>query len=359
MTLPPIHGWVFRMIFPMILVSSFLFFATESTTAANIEIVNNGVEIKPYNMHKAPFCNFRLSGPIEKGDTEKLRAMIGDGFGDWGSLCLNSPGGSYQEGLRLGKFLIKQAIWTVIEDGAECYSACAIIFMSGVYMEPELEFIRLPTRFLHAKGMVGFHAPYIEGAGSNHTYSEENIVMAYEQGILAIRQLIKLDQSANLYQGNLIRSSLVLEMLSKAPTENFLIDTVGKAIHYGVDVFGYRSNTKPNERMLCSACQNNFVAKERGPLREGAEDAYCDQHKPVRGKNYISFGGYGIEYDHHCVITNNLGEHPSDKGWAILEELAQDPKKYESLKERESKNWIFIKGWWLAPGDTLLSSLAR
>jgi hypothetical protein len=121
-------------------------------------------------------CSFTLQGPISDGDFAALREAFNrrspiDPLDQRaGGLCLNSPGGSYDEALKISELLYERGIATVVEDGAECYSACAIIFMAGTAPHH-----LLPLRRLSAGGILGFHAPYIsmpDGQYSNQQVEE-------------------------------------------------------------------------------------------------------------------------------------------------------------------------------------------
>lgn len=77
------------------------------------------------------------------------------------TLSLASPGGLVVPTLKLGRAIKAKGITTVVETGRGCYSACALLFLSG------------HNRILgkQAKGWnrsaapaVGFHAPYTLGA---------------------------------------------------------------------------------------------------------------------------------------------------------------------------------------------------
>jgi hypothetical protein len=87
-----------------------------------------------------PVCNVQLSGPIVAGDKKKIENALntvsqsGDRSGGVTAsftLCLNSPGGSYAEGLQIADFLLERHFKTMIGPSAICYSACALIFMAG------------------------------------------------------------------------------------------------------------------------------------------------------------------------------------------------------------------------------------
>jgi hypothetical protein len=72
-----------------------------------------------------PTCNVRLSGPIVAGDAARLGDVLAglanetsaSGFA-WGyTICLNSPGGSYQEGLAIAGLLLDRGLATMLKRG--------------------------------------------------------------------------------------------------------------------------------------------------------------------------------------------------------------------------------------------------
>src|ERR1700731_1120361 len=77
-------------------------------------------------------CELRLPGPIEPGDLGRLKAALPADFDPvmkaGPTICLNSPGGDFIEGLRIAEY-VSNGISTEIEKGAECKSACGWIFL--------------------------------------------------------------------------------------------------------------------------------------------------------------------------------------------------------------------------------------
>jgi hypothetical protein len=93
-----------------------------------------------------------------------------------------------QEGLLIARLLVEETIGAAIEARAECVSACAVIFMGGSYL-----WIGQLNRFLHVKGTLGFHAPYVDPAKlSDKAYSGTQIALAVNSGIQAVNQMVKL-----------------------------------------------------------------------------------------------------------------------------------------------------------------------
>ncbi len=100
---------------------------------------------------------FRLSGPIEDGDLQKLKAAYEsvddepDSEFPWVStsqLLLNSPGGSLSEALKMGRWLRENRFSIVLPVGSRCYSACVYLLAAGVQ--------RVIT-----SSEVGIHRPYL------------------------------------------------------------------------------------------------------------------------------------------------------------------------------------------------------
>jgi hypothetical protein len=160
----------------------------------------------------------RLSGPIVPGDNKKLESAL-DTVGPRGvpsdhalgryrtTLCLNSPGGSYSEGLQIANFLLEQHFRTMIEPNAICYSACALIFMAGNWT---FEGQYFSDRTLHVTGQLGLHAPYIKGIPQK-TYSSLDLEAAYKASI----QLGQEHRVSNEF----MPKTLIVAMLDKGPNE--------------------------------------------------------------------------------------------------------------------------------------------
>lgn len=132
-----------------------------------------------------------ISGVIEKGDTEKLKALVeASGFSECitAGLCpynntisLNSPGGNLVEALKLGEFIAEQNFNTLLAEGAVCESACALVFLGG-YTNYEGFFF--PRRYVHETATLGIHRPYFRLP--DRTFSSEevgNVVDIVNEGV--------------------------------------------------------------------------------------------------------------------------------------------------------------------------------
>ena len=80
-----------------------------------------------------------------------------------GLVVLDSPGGSLQAGLSIGAQIYDLGFDTIVGPGRECYSACALIWISGI------------QRNLSAASIIGVHAAYIiDDAGQPWTSGSAN-----------------------------------------------------------------------------------------------------------------------------------------------------------------------------------------
>lgn len=108
----------------------------------------------------------RLSGTIESGDAERLEHLFRDNdllhcFAEnycpfANVLSLDSPGGNLSEALSIARFVRDHQLTILLEDGAQCESACAFIFFAG-YTEYEGYFHS--RRYAHVSARLGVHRP--------------------------------------------------------------------------------------------------------------------------------------------------------------------------------------------------------
>ena len=91
------------------------------------------------------------------------------------SVELNSPGGSVDAAMKIGRILRKEGPIVDVKKGALCLSACVLILAGGA------------TRGLD--GTIGIHRPYFEVPSGN--VSSETIKSNYQQMLQAIRAYLK------------------------------------------------------------------------------------------------------------------------------------------------------------------------
>lgn len=105
----------------------------------------------------------RLSGPIEAGDADKLRAIFSrlrttvPAAPDkpLATVEFASSGGDTYEGLKIGYLLRQFNVASLVRAKDVCLSACALAFMGGTQSSLGPDFI--PSRSIELGGQVGFH----------------------------------------------------------------------------------------------------------------------------------------------------------------------------------------------------------
>lgn len=223
----------------------------------------------------------RFEGPVEDGDTDSFLRVLrpaSEGIGRWDRLVvqLDSPGGSYPEGLLLAETFRRQGIATEVASGDYCYSACAIAFLGGSERYPDVEPVaegtlsnQLPDRSLAKGAELGFHAPYLNIPASD--YSAENVQDAYRLAVDSISMLIAL--ADHLY----VEPAELPRLLAPGRDEAFMADDVDavrslwiKYTDYSLQARNLRSITRS---MVANACINRWYHTERRSALTGYEIA--------------------------------------------------------------------------------------
>lgn len=221
-----------------------------STYGATITKSNNDV------------CVLQLEGEIVAGDFERFMQLAATNFkgvdGESSSadtICLNSPGGSVLEGVKLAKQFYKQGVGTVIPAGAECHSMCAIMFMMGIAQGPEVNFV---NRKLHVTGALGFHRPYL-ALDSDELVSARALPIAHDWAMEAMMELMILANGQVPWSAStMMRPDLIQLMLTHVGDDFYYIDTVEKAGRFEIELFGYDKPTELTEERAYYACENSF-----------------------------------------------------------------------------------------------------
>lgn len=217
--------------------------------AADVRLISSRLGHDPIG---DPKCNLLIAGDIRSGDLKRVRHVFGAVRQDSdyaGFACLHSSGGSYQEALRIAKFFLEKGIGTLVRSGDRCFSACAIMFMAGTWSS---DAGKSPSRLLHVRGRLGFHAPYLRL--STGTYDKRTIENSFKAGLSALTELIALEPGVPHLE--FFPKQLIVEMVRREPDEAFLIDTVRKAIKFDVSLYGLAQPKRIERRMACIACGN-------------------------------------------------------------------------------------------------------
>ena len=274
-----------------------LFFASGMAHAAEITLKHDPVM----------GCFLHLEGTIENGDQTKLVEAL-DEYANWRQLpnargnrlprvqnvdpwdlpnvprvCLNSPGGSYAEVVRIldetwGRFA------TAVASDARCESACAVLFMGGTTGNGGTVDDNLGGRVLHPLGKLGFHAPTL--VVPDGVYSSDVINQAYATAIKSISRLINIQDKIDFPR------SLVVAMVDTPPTKMTYVLTAGQAIDWKIRVAPSRYPDTLTRLGLWNAC-NNLRPLVEDQLRREVTDIYAPHWDgPELEVSDAAFGGY-------------------------------------------------------------------
>jgi hypothetical protein len=136
-----------------ILVAIVWLVAAAGARAANIEVKNLD----------AATALITIEGDLELSDIESFRNKVAPLAK--ATVAFRSDGGSLLAGIRIGMLIRVKNFITVVPDGAQCASACAVAWLGGV------------RRFMGTGSKVGFHAAYVQRAGGTAESGPGNAVL--------------------------------------------------------------------------------------------------------------------------------------------------------------------------------------
>lgn len=204
-------------------------------------------------------CSLRVEGPIEKGDNQRVEALLRASTSEIFNypdfkpenqyvVCLSGPGGNYLEGIALAKTFSSFDVTTLVEDGKSCLSACAIAFLGGRINFRSGEGYS-PSRVLFPGSRLGFHAPQLTvGDGE---YTEQQVLAAYDVALNAISALNS--NAKTLY----IDDNLISEIIAHRGEDFYYVDTIDDLSHFDIRLAGHRDNPIRNDTRK-AACWNAF-----------------------------------------------------------------------------------------------------
>lgn len=270
-------------------------------------------------------CAIELKGEIKAGDLDQLRPLadrLGLTDGKMSTetttnaadeaLCLDSPGGQYVEGRQISAFLHEHGIATRLVQGAECYSACAFIFMAGRLKGDEGDEL---ARYMHIDSKLGFHAPYFAlGEGVSLSGAEVTKLVTLNSQLIA--DFIDFGSFKSPFSAEpIFAMSLVSELLASGPDQMRMVNTVEDIARWSITVEGNSKAGRLNRRGLDMACQN-FQAwnsdekSEPSDLPRYGNDTV--KSVSINGKKWkmirIDTGGYA---DRYCEVGVAAGDFKS------------------------------------------------
>jgi hypothetical protein len=256
-----------------------LFAATFFTTGAHSAVLLKGTP---------NICDWRLEGEIQRGDQMRVSETVSE----QSSLCLNSPGGDYMEGLALFLHFAQARIATVVQAQHACSSACAIAFMGGAdgkYGD------RFPKRTLITGARLGFHSPYL----ADRTTPPQPLAQGVALGISYVAALLRADKY------KLMPADLIADMLETGPNDLFYIETLAKAKKLKITVDGMPAPKAITTVMLYQACVNSDPWMEDQQEAVDPKDIKRRAVSDKPGLYRVEFGpgGFGFRASESCAVS--------------------------------------------------------
>ena len=282
--------------------------AIPSVLLSGIALLHGPADAATFTIVDRSECIFYLDGPIEPGDADRLRAAASrQASAGRISLCLNSPGGNYAEGLRIIGFILNDlpSFRTVVDKGDECVSVCALIFLSGHQKAGRR---KLPDRKLHSQASLGFHGPYIKPGTLR--FDPLLAPAAHAAGLKAVGQLIALDEEA------LFPLSLLAAGLEKGEDEFMYIETIDQVGAWAIDLLGYHKPDAFTPSMLNRACRNfdSWNISLESPLDHAPGDAQDPDPATLAAIEFV-WGGKTIEFRDHKFHKEELSGYGYEGTW--------------------------------------------
>jgi hypothetical protein len=128
-----------------------------------------------YRVHNGDndVATLMLRGQIVAGDLARLQRVTAKVHPTQRMvLMLESPGGSIDEGIAIGRYVYAAKITTVAIQGPGCHSSCAFVFLAG--RDPNEQ----PLRIMMKGARVGFHQGSIGTLPASQTYSASDVEAA-------------------------------------------------------------------------------------------------------------------------------------------------------------------------------------
>lgn len=175
---------------------------------------------------EVPGCDYLFSGTVKNGDADQIQNMIRPAA-EGVTLCLDSPGGSYVEGIRMFyRIWYKDSIETRVLNGHSCMSACALAFQGGSRVIGT-GLIRSKYASIEPGARLGFHAPTLALPEGNQ-YAPATVKSAYDMAIWGASQLFLMSRKEE-HGARGMSDFLFARTLATPPHAMYEIDTIGKA----------------------------------------------------------------------------------------------------------------------------------
>ena len=207
-------------------------------------------------------CDIFLQGSIDENSVSQLITNNSEStvegeqkeFPPYSVLCLDSPGGDYSQALKLMDVIEKSiGIVTYIPNGAECSSACALVFLSGNTWIGNGATKQHNARIIHAGGRLGFHAPFTNFEPSrSFSGSDGNEIFLLAIKAMSQANSLRLSKRSS---GEKVFNEFLFSGFISTPSESlFKIRTVGDAALGEIDIRGLPWTTKFGKNDMYRVC---------------------------------------------------------------------------------------------------------
>lgn len=313
-----------------------------------------------------PGCDFLFNGIVESGDARRIEDIIRPSAKGV-TLCLDSPGGSYVEGIRMFYAIwFKGSIETRVRNGHSCLSACALAFQGGSRVVGT-GLIRAKFASIEPGAVLGFHAPTLVLPNENQ-YSSDTVKAAYDEAVWGASQLFlmsRVEQHAARGMSDFLYSNT----LATSPESIYEIDTIGKA---SLAEVGVRNVPMPKItwRGIRNVCETALVTNE-GHWSANADLIDAFRRFTDTGDNGTGqpialqdrFWSWSTDYQSNFVVRGYSAPHVNERFCKVsLSRLALKRELELPLDQRDVvSQWFSVTLWNDAyvPNDRAFSEYAE
>ncbi|MEC3862510.1 hypothetical protein VK792_14550 [Mesobacterium sp. TK19101] len=268
-------------------------------------------------------CPARLTGAIAAGDLEKVKALDGvwpeplDPTTAHQVVCLDSPGGSFAEAMRIAAHFYDVGIGTRLPEGAQCLSACAVLFMSGTrYFYEGVGNGRSSHRNMHFTAQLGFHRPQLS-LGRDGQFDAAAVERSFDLAVDASLEFIRLSNGRNGQTDTMVPADLIERMFSHRGDDFFFITTTGMAGRWRIGIDGWQVNRVLGPAQAVQVCDNLTIWNSRydpndTTLGPAAARPYAEPNARVGFRVSGSRFGDGV---HECMVGF---DGPVDDPWMVI-----------------------------------------
>lgn len=313
-----------------------------------------------------PDCDFIFTGIVEGGDAKLIEDTIRP-TAEGVTLCLDSPGGSFVEGIRMFYAIwYKDSIETRVRSGNVCFSACALAFQGGSRVVGT-GLIRSKFTSIEPGARLGFHAPTLV-LPNDELYSPGTVANAYNEAIWGASQLYLLSRMEQ-HSARGMSDFLYAHTLATPPDSMYEIDTIGKA---SLAQIGVRNVPMPEItwRGIRNVCETALIITDgslsvRADLKD-AFDGFTNTGDDGTGRPITlqdRFWSWSSDFESNFVVRGYLAPHKNERFCKVsLSRFALKRELGLPLDQRDvSSQWFSVTLWNDAyvPNDSSFSQYAE